>query len=50
MDLSLAIESRGLTKIRRGDDPFTAERKAGDSAEWRAGEPCLRQHYLKFKL
>jgi len=25
-DLSLAIESRGLTKIRRGDDPFTADR------------------------
>jgi len=25
-DLSLAIESRGLTKIRRSDDPFTADR------------------------
>jgi len=25
-DLSLAIESRGLTKIRRSDDPFMADR------------------------
>lgn len=57
-----AREKRGLTKIQRCNDLFTADRglverkadgfgRVGGLEGWLGeGEPCLRQHYLKFKL
>lgn len=59
--LSLATEGCGLTKIQRSNDLFTADRglvereagwfgRVGGRVRRGEGEPCLRQHYLKFKL